>query len=88
MIKVSNGLCKIGCNGMNYEASQQPSQSLTNKTSLEIETAQKAPEICDIYMNNFLRQVPNNLTQTEIDNFRRSCIIDVTETGDAQVSVI
>ncbi len=87
LIKFSDGFCKTGCNSMTCESVRRH-QALANNTPLEIQTAQKAAEICDIYMNNFMRQVSHSLTQTEIDNARHSCIIDVTETGDAQVGII
>jgi hypothetical protein len=63
-------------------------RTLTNKTPLQTQTAQKAAEICDIYLKNFIRQVSNSLTQIEINNTRHVCIIDVSETGDVQVSII
>ena len=73
-IEHSNGLCKTGC-----RSKRRPS---TNKTPI----SHKAVNICDIYMNNFMHQIPNNLTSIEISNLRQSCITDITETGDLQVA--
>lgn len=86
MIKVSEGLCKTGCDPITG-AVLRGRRSVTTRTPTQVQIAEKAPEICDIYLDNFLRQISNTLTENEIANARRSCITDVTETGSIEVRV-
>lgn len=84
MIKVSEGLCKTGCDPMTG-AILRGRRSATTQSPAQLQVVQKANEICDIYLNNFLRRISNTLTEHEIANARRSCIIDLTETGRTEV---
>ena len=84
MIKVSEGLCKTGCDPVTGVI-LRGRRAATNQTPAQLQVAQKATEICNIYLNNFLRQISNTLTENDIANARRSCVTDVTETGSTEV---
>ncbi|CAF4579378.1 unnamed protein product, partial [Rotaria magnacalcarata] len=44
----------------------------------------KAKEICQVYIDSFVRVAPKNLTDSEIRNIQTACITDVSNTGDTQ----
>ena len=63
MIKVSDGLCKRGCDPITGHRLRR-STVLTNSTNANASAiSAKASEICQIYIGNFVRQAPNNLTE-------------------------
>lgn len=87
MIRMSDGLCKRGCdpNTGHRLGGSVPVTSLDNTVSNVV--SNRAAEICQIYIDNFLRYLSTDLSHTHIENIRRACINDVTISGDTQVSI-
>ncbi|CAM4965823.1 unnamed protein product [Rotaria socialis] len=83
LIKMSDGLCKRGCapiTGRRRRAVTQINSSDMNTTLVSA----KAKEICQVYIDSFVRVAPKNLTAREISNIQSACITDVSNTGDTQ----
>ncbi|CAF4967675.1 unnamed protein product [Rotaria socialis] len=80
---MSDGLCKRGCapiTGRRRRAVTQINSSDMNTTLVSA----KAKEICQVYIDSFVRVAPKNLTAREISNIQSACITDVSNTGDTQ----
>lgn len=87
MIKMSNGLCKRGCDpntGHRLEGSV-PVTNVDDTVSNVV--SNRAAEICQIQIDNFLRHLSTDLFQTHIESIHRACINDVTISGDTQVNI-
>lgn len=84
---MSDGLCKRGCAPIISRRRRAITQMNSSNMNATLVSA-KAKEICQVYIDNFVRVAPKNFTDSEIRNIQSACLTDVTISGDIQVRSI
>ena len=85
MIRISDGLCKRGCDPVTGHRLRRSITSAPTNNANSSSVSAKAAQICQIYIDNFIRRSATNLSNVQIENVRRACITDVSTSGDTQV---